>query len=69
MNNKIRIHRNKVTDEHVVTQLQKHTPEALWIAKKVLVTASKYLKGGGIFSSKKKREINLKKKFICSRMH
>lgn len=57
MENKIRIHPRgtKKTDKQAVAQLQKSTPEAWGIAKKILVTATKYRKGGGIFSSKQKR--------------
>jgi len=57
MENKIHIHSRgtKKTDKQAVAQLQESTPEAWGIAKKILVTAAKYLKGGGIFSSKQKR--------------
>lgn len=64
MENKIRIHSRgtKKTDKKAVAQLQKSTSKAWGIAKKILVTASKYLKGGGIFSSKQKRGKQLENK-------
>lgn len=61
MGNKIRIHSRgtKKTDKQAVAQLQNSTPEAWGIAKNILVTAAKYQKSGGIFSSKQKREKQL----------
>lgn len=64
MGSKIRIHPRgfKKTDNQAVAQLQRSTPEALGIAKKILVDAAKYRKGGGLLSNKQKRGLQLENK-------
>lgn len=61
---KIKIHPpgTRQTDSETMEWLRKNTPEALGLVKKILVVATKYLKGGGLFSSKEKKRRELEEK-------
>lgn len=62
--NKIYIHPkgSRKTNHQVISQLKQNTPDAFGLAKKILVTAAKYRKGGGLLKSKKKRGKQLEKR-------